>query len=300
MIGLTVAAVSVPRIVADGWQEFAHEPRFVGDPVSIAAFVAATVARTALLGGGLVVADWALAAIEISPPRLGFVVLAAACAPAVSMVLGPRIVLAIHRAEVVPIDQPAASRVAELAAAYAMPIPRLVQLDTSSFHGANAFATGTGKRVTVAVSEQLLTGPASLFDHVVSHELAHIGRRHLRWSVVAACLAAGTVVGLSTLVAVSFFNTPVLAAAFVLVLAVVSVPFRWTLAWLSRVNERQADHDALAWASVDPSTLKLLHVNERALLEPTLPARLSSAHPSPAERLEIVARSWSQTRGSGI
>ena len=290
-MGLTVAAMSLPRIVADGWREFVHEPHFDSSPVSAAAFAAATLARAVLLAGALLVVHWSLAAIGASMSRLGLMALAVACVPAASIVLGPRVVLAIHRAEEVHPDHPASDRVADLARDYTMPIPRLVRLDTASFDGANAFATGAGRRVTVAVSDQLLTGSAELFDHVVSHELAHIVRRHLRWSVIAAGFAAGTVVGMAALVTVSFFSTPGLLVVFVLVLAISSLPFRWSLAWLSRVYERQADHDALSRAAVDPSTLRLLHVSGRVLLEPTLVARLSSAHPSPAERLELAARS---------
>jgi Zn-dependent protease with chaperone function len=291
VVGLTVAAVSLPRIVADGWREFVHEPRFDSSPVSAATFVAATLARAVLLAGALLFVHWTLATVDTSMSRLGLVTLAAALVPAASIVLGPRVVLAVHRADVVPADHPAAGRIAALARDYTMPTPRLVRLDTASFDGANAFTTGAGRRVTVAVSVQLLTGSAELFDHVVSHELAHIVRRHLRWSVIAAGFAAGSVVGLASLVTLSFFSAPGLLAVFVLVLAISSLPFRWSLAWLSRANERQADNDALARAAVDPSSLRLLHVSGRVLLEPTLVARLSSAHPSPAERLELAARS---------
>ncbi len=291
VIGLTLLAISIPQIGADGWQEFVHEPRFSEKAVSLAAFVATTLARTALLGGTLLIADQTLAAVEDSAPLVALIALAAACLPVVSMVIGPRVVLAVHRAETVPVSHLRGRRIAELARTYGLSAPRLVELDASSFEGVNAFATGTGARVTIAVSEQLLAGPAQLFDHVVSHELAHIARKHLRWSVAAASLAAGSVVGLSIVVAVSFFSPPELIAVFVLVLAVSSVPFRWLLAWLSRVNERQADLDALARAAVDARSVRLLHVSGRALLEPRLFARLASAHPSPAERLELVARS---------
>lgn len=303
VIGLTLAVISLPRIAADGWQEFVHERRFVAPPVLATTFVAATSARIVLVACGLVSADLILAGIDRSGSEVGLVALAAGCVPVVAVVLGPRGVLAMHRAEDMSVADPNARRVTELAATFDMPVPRLVRLDASSFGGANAFATGTGSTVTLAVSDELLTGPVQLFDHVVSHELAHISRRHLLWSVVAACLAAGSVVGISTLITVSSFSDRVQLAAFVLIVAVFSVPFEWLLSWRSRVNERQADHDASARAGVDPVMLKQLHVSDRVLLEPTLLARLSSAHPSPAERLEFAARSRRRsvrpTEGSG-
>lgn len=285
-------AVAVPRMAADGWREFVHEPSFGRHPVSVGAFAFTTAGRIVLEVAALaVVALWidrATASLTdiVIPAVLAFVV------PVVSAVIGPRFVLATHRAIDVPADGVAAHQVQQLAAAHRVEAPRAVVLDPVTFEGANAFATGTGSRVTVAVSRRLLDGPPELFGHVVSHELAHLRRRHLWWSAIASGASLAVIVAVSSVITIAIDADSAASRlpVFVVVAGAVSVPFRLALAWWSRANERQADQDALVLTSVRPAVVKQLHVSDQAAVEPSRAARFFGAHPAPAERLERIER----------
>lgn len=289
-IGAILAAIAGPRLVVDAWREFVHEPRFDAGDVSLVAFAATFTGRMLAEGGALAVADWWLRSVDAGVSFVVPVTLAAAV-PVGSTMVGPRVVLAMHRAVDVPSESPAARRVAELAALHAMNTPRVVELDQAAFDGVNAFATGTGGSVTVALSKRLTGAPSDLFSHVVAHELAHLRRRHLWWSAAASGLALANITVVALVVGAAVDDTSARLGAVVLSASVASVPFRLGLAWLSRAHERQADADALGTNSISPASIKQLHLIDRGPIELSRTASLFSGHPAPAERLERVARS---------
>ncbi len=289
-IVLVEAGIALPRLVIDAWHEFVHEPRFGVEPVRRGAFAVTAVGRMLLEVVGLVLVDWWLRSIDGSITGLVPVALVAFAIPIASTLFGPRFVLAMHRASDVPEDHPGQSLAAGRADSFGVMAPRLVVLDPAAFDGVNAFATGTGRHVTVAVSERLLAAPPELFGHVVGHELSHIGRRHLGWSALASGTAAAVVLAASAGGAIAVAGDGPRLPWLVLLVGMLSFPLRLVLAWLSRLNERRADRDAFAASPISPSLLKQLHLSDRAVIEPGVAGRFFSAHPPPAERLELAAR----------
>lgn len=291
VVGLVLAALTLPRIAADAWHEFVHEPRFGAVPVDVAAFVVTTVGRLAIEAGLLTIGF----ALLREAGSAGWSILGVAClaatVPLASGLLGPRIVLLLHRAEDVPADHEAHRHVAALAGAHRLSTPRLVQLDQVSFNGANAYVTGQRSALTVAVSQRLLAGPDPLLRHVVGHEITHLRHRHLLWSALAASLSLGLTVGGALALTMRWSDGDARLPVLVMLAAALSQPFRLLLAWMSRANERQADRSAMRHAPVSPELVKQLHLSDRPLLEPSRLARLQSSHPAPAERLEAAVRS---------
>ena len=290
-VAAVLAALTLPRVVADVWHEFVHEPRFGIAPVAPVAFAATTIGRLAVEGGLLAVGFVVLREIGGTMWWMICVACLAAAIPLVSGLVGPRVVLLIHRVTDVPLDHEAHQHVAAMAAAHQLPTPRLVELDRASFEGANAYVTGQRAGLTVAVSHRLLTGPDALLRHVVGHEITHLRHRHLLWSALASSFSVGTTVVVALAITTRLADGSERLPVFLLVLAVLSQPFRLGLAWLSRVNERQADRAAMRHAPVSPELIKQLHLSDRPLLEPSRLARWQSSHPAPAERLEAAARS---------
>lgn len=289
-VGAVVAALAIPRTLADAWHEFVHEPRFGLDPVARTSFAATVLGRLAMEGGALTLA---FALLDRTDGLGWFLVGAAglvAAVPLTSGLIGPRIALLVHRAVDVPGEHEAHAHVGAIAAAYRLPKPRIVALDPSSFAGTNAYVTGHGSGLTVAVSHRLLEGPDDLLRHVVGHEMEHIRQRHLLWSTLAAATSVGVTALLALTVAVEVADSAARLPVVVIAALVASVPFRFALAWLSRANERQADRAALRLAPIPPALIKQLHLSDRPLLEPNRLARWHSSHPVPAERLEAAAR----------
>lgn len=287
---LVLAALTLPRAMADAWHEYVHEPRFGAAPVAAAAFAVTTLGRLAIEGGLLAIGFALLSEVDSADwSTLGVACLAAAV-PLASGLLGPRLVLMLHRAEDVPADNEAHHHVDAMAAAHQMSAPRLVQLDQASFNGANAYVTGQRSAPTVAVSHRLLTGPDALLRHVVGHEITHLRHRHLLWSALAASASLGVTVGGALTLTMNVADGDARLPVLVLFAATLSQPFRLLLAWLSRANERQADRSAMRHAPVSPELVKQLHLSDRPLLEPSRWARWQSSHPTPAERLEAAVR----------
>lgn len=286
-----LAAVALPRLMADAWHEYVHEPRFDGSPVAAAAFAMTAVGRLAVEGGLLALGFVLLRETSDEPLALVGFACAAASIPLASALIGPRIVLLIHRATDVPVEHDAHRHVAALAAANELSPPRLVELDRASFEGANAYVTGHRTDLTVAVSHRLLNGPDALLRHVVGHEITHLRQRHLLWSAFGSALSIGVTVGAALAITVRLADGDARLPLLVLVAVAVSQPFRFGLAWLSRAHERQADRSAMRHAPIPPELIRQLHLSDRPLLEPSRLARWQSSHPTPAERLEAAERS---------
>lgn len=291
VVAAVLSALTLPRLMADSWHEFIHEPRFGVMPVAPVAFAVTTIGRLAIEGGLLAVGLAVLGEIGDSSWLMLAVVCVAAVMPVLSAIIGPRIVLLTHRATDVPADHEAHRHVAAMAAAHQLPTPRLVELDRASFEGANAYVTGQRSGLTVAVSHRLLTGPDALLRHVVGHEITHLKHHHLRWSAAASSASLGVTLTGALAIALRIADGSSRLPAFVLIAAVLSQPFRLALAWLSRANERQADRAAMRHAPVPAELIRQLHLSDRPMLEPGRLARWQSSHPTPAERLEASARS---------
>lgn len=286
-----LAAVALPRLIADAWHEYIHEPRFDVSPVAAAAFAVTAVGRLAIEGGLLALGFVLLRETGDEPLAVVGFGCVAASIPLASALIGPRIVLLIHRATDVSVEHEAHQHVAALAAANGLSTPRLVELDRASFEGANAYVTGHRADLTVAVSHRLLNGPDALLRHVVGHEITHLRQRHLLWSAVGSSLSIGLTVGVALALTVRLADGDARLPLLVLVAVALSQPFRFGLAWLSRAHERQADRSAMRHAPIPPELIKQLHLSDRPLLEPSRLARWQSSHPTPAERLEAAERS---------
>ncbi len=291
--------ISLPRVAVDGWHEFVHEPQFGTEPVRVWAFIVTGVGRMVLETVGLAFVDRWLGSIDGSLLSVALVGVVAFAVPILSALFGPRFVLLMHRASDVQIDHPGYGLASKRAADFGVARPRLVVLDPAAFDGVNAFATGTGSHVTVAVSERLLGAPPDLFSHVVGHEFSHIRRRHLGWSALASGVAAGIVIASSVAVTIDIAGDGSRLPMLILLVGLVSLPLRLVLAWLSRVHERQADRDATNTSPISPHLLKQLHLSDRAAVEPSVVGRLFSAHPPPAERLDLAARAAADASSTG-
>lgn len=289
---LAVSALSIPRIMADGWHEFVHEPRFGGTPVRLAAFGVTALGRLTLEGMLLGLVALALRTVDADAAlrAAGLAAALAAVIPAVSAWLGPRVVLALHRAADVDPSDPGHRVVAEAAGRLGLATPRLVVLDVEVFEGANAYVAGRRPTPVVAVSRQLLEGPADLLAHVVGHELAHVARRHVQWSAAVTTLAFAGVSLVAVFTSVRWEAGGARLPLLLLVGAITMFPLRLVLAWTSRAHERQADRLALAMSPIDPLLVARLHLSDRPLLEPSRLAGALHSHPPPAERVECAAR----------
>jgi len=289
VVGAVLAALTVPRLVADAWHEFVHEPRFGGSPVAPGAFAVTSVGRLEIEGGVLTTGFSLLQ--DVSVGSIIGVGCVAAAVPLMSGLIGPRVVLLLHRVVDVASDHEAHGHVAALTAAHRLPTPRLVELDKAAFQGTNAYVTGQRSDLTVAVSSRLLSGPDALLRHVVGHEITHLRHRHLLWSALASSISLGLTVSGALVITMGVAEGNERLPVLVILAALLSQPFRLLLAWLSRANERQADRAAMRHAPVSPELIKQLHLSDRPLLEPSRLARWHSSHPAPAERLEAAARS---------
>lgn len=294
LVAVVLGVVTLPRLLADAWHEFVHEPRFGVAPVSPVAFVVTSIGRL-VLEGVLLGGAWMVLERSFGVRGVVAVGCAAASIPLASALFGSRVVLALHRVVDVPVHHAAHDQVASLAAQHGLERPRLVELDQATFEGANAYVTGQRSNLTIAVSHQLLNGPEALLRHVVSHEMAHLRRRHLLWSALASALAVGLATASSVALVVREGEGAGRLPLLVLSLFVISGPFRLVLAWQSRAHERQADRAAMRDAPIPTSLVRALHMSDRPLLEPSRLARWQNTHPSPAERLEAADRTLSSS-----
>ncbi len=286
-----VAAVGwwFPSTLAAAWGEFRHEPRFGRDAGSLSQFLAST---TGILVVHLALFATLSAAIATAPTsRLDASALAAIAfvlLPYISLLVGPALTLAVHRAK--PLTGSAAAELAEVAKSANVGSVRFVEVVDDPHAGPNAFATGVGRWATVAVSANLAGASAELRRHIVAHELAHIRRHHMLWTASVTALAGAGVAVMTVAVAWQFGSDSGRLPAVVLILWALGVPMQLVLAWLSRAHERQADIDAGSIIGVSAEAVRGFHVSDRALLEPSFMARVFAEHPSPSERLELMHR----------
>lgn len=142
---------------------------------------------------------------------------------------------------------------------------------------------------TLTVSVGLLRQPAPIRDWLIGHELAHLKLGHPRRAAWVEGVARSVGVLLAVLVGLS------LAGVMARPYAVVGVAGLLGL-WLGvrfyrRYLEREADWEAARLVQrPDIRDLRALYVMGSARLDPPLPTRLASSHPSPAERLGFLSR----------
>lgn len=290
-ITLLVALVWwAPPTLVEVWNGRCHEPAF-GHPRSAPSQL--IWGATASLALHLIVFA-ALASVVILAPDsaavpMGIGVFLAVAFPVAALLLGPALTNAIHRSR--EIEGGAAEDLARLGMQSGLPHVRFMELRNGALRGSNAFAAGVGRRATVSLSPDLVSGAGALRSHVVAHELAHLRRRHGGWTAAATGAGSAAVVAAAVPIAWLMADGGARVPMLILVAVVASAPVHLGLSWLSRAYERRADLDAAALVGTSPDLVRVFHLSDRALLEPSRIARLFAAHPSPAERLEIMRRS---------
>ncbi len=297
-VAVIVLAWWIPTTVADTWFEYRHEPRVGHRPLPVRRFMVGLGAS--LLGAALGVSG--LAALFLLGVRLfGDLwwlggVLAVVLGSVAMGLLGPRLSRLATNYE--PLDGSAfAGLTKNLDVTF-------VRMAAETNPGPNAMAMGW-RRVTIAMTPDLLEAEDELQAHVVAHELSHVRHRDaMATMIITALTEAATLIVVARLVAsdavvsrlgqleAGFGITdpralPIVVAG--LVLSIVACrPF---LAWLSRAHERRADLDAHRLVGPTPEwALRTLHVTSRGDLDPPRWVRFFLSHPAPAERLELARR----------
>jgi STE24 endopeptidase len=200
-------------------------------------------------------------------------------------------------------DGPLRDRIMAVAARTGLPINQVLVADASKRSRAgNAYVAGLGKTRRVVVFDTILDWAPEEIEQVVAHELGHWKHAHLRrklpvligaqllmfvvtWAVLRWdwLLEAGGVRSVRDPGALPIFLA-VFPLGFLLVGAVT--------AWLSRVDERQADLYALEVLD-DPSAFsdlfRTLAASNKADVDPGFVKRLMASHPPIPERLAMAA-----------
>jgi STE24 endopeptidase len=198
-------------------------------------------------------------------------------------------------------------RIAELAGVtvegvYVMDASRRTRRD-------NAFVAGFGATRRVVLFDTILEYPPESIEHVVAHEIGHYRLRHIVRSI--------PVIGVLMLAVFAFLDwftgwerildwagvasiedpgaVPVFLLGFALASAVVSL----ATAWYTRLNEREADLEALELLG-EPDAMvrlwKLMGPKNKADLDPPWWSRMRHSHPELAERMAF-ARRWAERAG---
>jgi len=181
----------------------------------------------------------------------------------------------------------------------------------------NACAVGVAGRRWILVDPSLLAGdgeehaedgvepgapevPGSIGAFIVAHEATHLARRHPEVQLAihavtvgvalgAIPLSAGT--GLPWSVAGLAPDEPMALPVAVLVALVAAAVVRLPAAWVLRALERSADAGAVELVGVpDRGAMRVLHLTAGGELAPPWWSQLMAVRPSPAERLEYLAR----------
>lgn len=309
---IAVAVIVVwwlPGVVVEAWHEYTHEPRFGSEPLPPVVFSLSSIGVLAATTVAFGAVGWLV--VSASRPEARVVVgLVAFAVPFVGMIVGPRLSVAGHGGR--PLGGSAASRFADLASQAGIDDVRFSQMREGIAGGPNAFTAGVGRRATICLSPALLDSatiglrsadraavdremvddspPPPLVEHVVAHELAHVRRRHALWaSLLGAVLFLG--VGLSSVeLAWRVGEGAERLPAVVLALAGGAAITQPVSSWISRAHERRADLDACRLVTTDLADVRAMYVAQRVLLAPSRPVRMVAAHPSPAERLELLRR----------
>ena len=304
---LTVLALRLPSVVADGWFEFRFRRGIDGyRPVSFASYLSTTM-LLAVVSLAVVIGAagsfYRLAAV-IGDRRLLYGLLVGAV---VSMVATAAVVERWFRRLPAggeqPLDPESTQAVAwrDLADRHGLAD---VSFLTGPAGGAqdvpNASAMGLGPNRRVVVTEALLAEEPATRDFVVAHELAHLTRHHVAVRTGTTMFAAAAVVAVVGFAAESelpwkWFGTdpyqPVGLPAVALMVMLGTGLVAPVQRWLSRAQERSADNGAVSMVRPPPTADAAgLHLATTADLDPPWWARLYGEHPPPAERLELLAR----------
>lgn len=172
----------------------------------------------------------------------------------------------------------------------------------------NAFFAGLGRTRRVILYDNILARTPGEIGVVVAHEIGHWRRRHLRYQLAFLICVSIAEFGVIALIA---SWQPLLALAGV---ASLKEPAAWPLfslllgagfgvvglarAWIARVQERQADVDALELSRDAESYVQLwrtLATKDLPDLDPSWWHRLRGDHPPIAERMRL-AELWSQAQ----
>jgi hypothetical protein len=166
--------------------------------------------------------------------------------------------------------------------------------------GPNACAIGAGRRRWVLVDQRLIGDPGPAATFILAHEVTHLARRHPE--VQTALHLVTTFAGLGAVPLAASWGWPgeivglapddprSLPVAALLVLAGVTAA-RIPVTWVLRALERSADTGAVDLVGVpDRSAMRVLHLQAGGELAPPRWSQLVAVRPSPAERLEYLAR----------
>ena len=317
--GLVMVALRLPAIAVDAWFEYRLKGRAPDRPVPAFGFLFTVVALALLTWVALVVVGGGVYALAAAAPDgwpavvtafgLGLVVLAVVGERKVRRRLPGR-ELALRRDDAAAEEsEPAAEdSLRALAGRFGLDDVPIVMSTAGSVRspvvgdGANASAVGVGPNRRVVLTEALLDEPDPLRSYVVAHELTHLARRHI---AVQTALAVVTMVAMVQVLGYAAARAwpwsilgldpldPVGMPVAVLVLTAVAAVAGPPIAWVARAQERSADAGAIAAVGpLDPAVARGLYGPSSADLDPPWWVRLLDHHPTPAERLEVQARSW--------
>lgn len=116
------------------------------------------------------------------------------------------------------------------------------------------------------------------------HELTHLARRDGERRRLL--VASGSTWAIGASLAVAEWPLVLRSATLTIVTIVIGLALRWR--W--RVQERRADVVATCAVPLDPGRLRPIVAGTATVLEPGVLTSLVATHPSPASRLETVAR----------
>lgn len=290
----------VPSAMVDVWFEYRHEVHFGHRPLSFARFSLGSLTSlaigTVMLGvsaatvyGLMSVTKWWV----IPVVALNVVVIP------LMMHVEPSLTAASHNVE--PLGLAEAEPLLELADRAGVGAVEFARMESDAINGLNALTAGAAGKKRIVLTSELVTADSSLRSHVVAHELAHLRLGHVRTTAWATGHGSVFVVfGLGLVawwaqpfewIGLDRVSDPRGLALLLGIVAVLSLVVMLPLAWMGRSFERAADQMALQLTGPVPlPVLRLLHVTERADLDPSVFARLAGAHPPPAERLSLACR----------
>ncbi len=297
----------LPATASDWWFDQRHDPRFGGVSLPVSQLVVGS--SVALVGTlmGVGLSGGVVLALRGTTRYWWLVVV-----PAV-VIIGLLLSILQHRTSMhtrslnpLPIVEDKAYR--RLAEAAGIEDVSFWGMKSTLETGLNALTLADvwGSGVRIALTDQLSAAPEGLRKTVVAHELGHVRSGHLRQMLIVGLVSAAAIACVVTLALVSPWLWLLLAGvepsdprglpALALVVWLSSLVLGLGPEWLARAQERQADLAAseLVGPIAEP-LLRVLHVTDRADLDPGRMSRLTSTHPPPAERLhraELHHKTW--------
>ncbi|HVF33294.1 MAG TPA: M48 family metallopeptidase [Acidimicrobiales bacterium] len=199
-------------------------------------------------------------------------------------------------------EGPIRDRIEELARLSEVKIEGVYLMDASKrTTRANAGVTGFGKTKRVIVNDTICEFPMEELSQVIAHELGHYRLNHTLRSfpvnavqMPLALLAVHLIAGNETLLrwagVEGGLGDPASFGLFGLVFGLALSVSGLGGMWLSRLDEREADLEALQLLG-DPTSFVAVWprmvLNDKANLEPTPWEKLKSTHPEIAERMQF-------------